>query len=534
MSEKKRVLVKEKLAPEGVAFLEEQGFAVDVGTGWDADELRARIKDYHGLIIRSATKVTAEVIQAADKLRVVGRAGVGVDNVDVKEATRRGITVVNAPQSNVLTAAEHTVALMMACARNIPQAHCDLKAGRWEKGKWGKGGVELQDKVLGIIGLGRIGFLVAERGRGLKMKVLAYDPYVPAERFHELGLERADSPGKVYREADFITVHLPRNAETIGFIDDDAFAQMKDGVRVINVARGGIIDEEAWARAIESGKVAASAVDVYPQEPTTECPLFRFDNVVCTPHLGASTVEAQLRAGMQVAEQVALVLKGQFAPNAVNIPLVPGEEADELMPYLGLCEMLGKLIVQVADAPVDAVDITYEGVIGRYDTRILTLGVLQGMLAGKVAGEVNFVNVAGIAEERGLSAREIKKPAAVDYLNVITVSARDAGGALDVAGTTLGPANRPRFVGIYGHDIDIEPVENMVFLRATAQVPGTFGKIGTKMGEFGINISQVTVAPSKPGEPEVMGLAVSEPLTDDQLAQVVEAAGLLDAKRVTL
>lgn len=530
----KRVLIKEKLAPEGIEYLEEQGFAVDVGTEWDADELLARIKDYHGLIIRSATKVTAEVIAAADNLQVVGRAGVGVDNVDVKAATRRGITVVNAPQSNVLSAAEHTIALMMACARNIPQAHADLKAGKWEKAKWGKGGVELQEKVLGIIGLGRIGFLVAERARGLKMKVIAYDPYVPAERFHELGLERADSPDRIYREADFITVHLPKNAETIGFVDDAAFAQMKDGVRVINVARGGIIDEEAWARAVESGKVAASAVDVYPKEPTTECPLFKYESVVSTPHLGASTVEAQLRAGMQVAEQVALVLKGQFAPNAVNIPLVPGEEADELMPYLALCEMLGKLVVQVADEPVDAVDITYEGVIGRYDTRILTLAVLQGMLADKVEGPVNAVNVAAIAEERGLSAREIKKPAAVDFLNVITVSARDAGGVLDVAGTTLGPAHRPRFVGIYGHDIDIEPTRHMVFLRAPAQVPGTFGKIGTKMGEFGINISQVTVAPSRPGEPEVMGLAVSAPLSDDQLAQIVAAAELLDAKRVTL
>ncbi|HQG55066.1 MAG TPA: phosphoglycerate dehydrogenase [Thermoleophilia bacterium] len=530
----KRVLIKEKLAPEGIEYLEEQGFAVDVGTEWDADELLARIKDYHGLIIRSATKVTAEVIAAADNLQVVGRAGVGVDNVDVKAATRRGITVVNAPQSNVLSAAEHTIALMMACARNIPQAHADLKAGKWEKAKWGKGGVELQEKVLGIIGLGRIGFLVAERARGLKMKVIAYDPYVPAERFHELGLERADSPDRIYREADFITVHLPKNAETIGFVDDAAFAQMKDGVRVINVARGGIIDEEAWARAVESGKVAASAVDVYPKEPTTECPLFKYESVVSTPHLGASTVEAQLRAGMQVAEQVALVLKGQFAPNAVNIPLVPGEEADELMPYLALCEMLGKLVVQVADEPVDAVDITYEGVIGRYDTRILTLAVLQGMLADKVEGPVNAVNVAAIAEERGLSAREIKKPAAVDFLNVITVSARDAGGVLDVAGTTLGPAHRPRFVGIYGHDIDIEPTRHMVFLRAPAQVPGTFGKIGTKMGEFGINISQVTVAPSRPGEPEVMGLAVSAPVSDDQLAQIVAAAELLDAKRVTL
>ena len=336
MTEKKRVLVKEKLAPEGIAYLEEQGLAVDVGTDWDADELLARIKDYHGLIIRSATKVTAEVIQAGEKLEVVGRAGVGVDNIDVAEATKRGVVVVNAPQSNVLSAAEHTIALIMCCARNIPQAHADLKAGRWEKGRWGKGGVELQDKVLGIIGLGRIGFLVAERARGLKMKVIAYDPFVPAERFHELDLERADTPGCIYREADFITVHLPKSAETIGFVDDDAFAQMKDGVRVVNVARGGIIDEEAWARAVASGKVAASAVDVYPSEPTTSCPLFVYDSVVCTPHLGASTKEAQLRAGTIIAEQVALVLQGKFAPNAVNVPMVPGEDRSAAARQLGV------------------------------------------------------------------------------------------------------------------------------------------------------------------------------------------------------
>ena len=406
MTELKKVLVKEKLAPEGVKYLEDLGFQVDIGTEWDADELLRRIPGYHGLIIRSATKVTADVIAAGENLQVVGRAGVGVDNVDVKEATKRGVIVVNAPQSNVLSAAEQTIALLMASARNLAQAHADLKAGEWNKGKWGKGGVEVRGKTLGIIGLGRIGFLVAEDARGLGMNVLAYDPFVPAEKFHELGLERADSPDKIYREADFITVHLPKNAETLGFISDDEFAKMKDGVRVINVARGGIIDEEAWARAIESGKVVASAVDVYPKEPTTESPLFRYDSVVATPHLGASTVEAQLRAGMIIAEQVAAVLLGQFASNAVNIPLAPGEDADELMPFLGLCEQLGKLIVQIADGPVDTFEIAYGGGIARYDTRILTLGVLQGILADKVDGPVNFVNVQNIAEERGITAKE--------------------------------------------------------------------------------------------------------------------------------
>lgn len=533
MAEKKKVLVKEKLAPEGIAYLEAQGLEVVDGTGWDADELLARVGEVHGLIVRSATKVTAEVIRAGEKLEVIGRAGVGVDNIDVKEATKRGVIVVNAPQSNVLSAAEHTIALIMACARSIPQAHCDLKAGRWEKGKWGKTGVELQDKVLGIIGLGRIGFLVAERARGLKMKVLAYDPYVPAERFHELGLDRADTPNRVYREADFLTVHLPKNAETIGFVDDDAFAQMKDGVRVVNVARGGIIDEEAWARAIESGKVAAAAVDVYPTEPTTESPLFKYDNVVCTPHLGASTVEAQVRAGTIIAEQVAAVLNGQFASNAVNIPLVPGEEADELMPFLPVCEQLGKLIVQIADGPVDSFDVTYEGALARYDARILTMGIMQGLLADKVEGPVNFVNVSSIAEERGLSIKETKQPAAVDYLNLITVTTRDRQGELSVSGTALGPKHKPRLVKVYRQDVDIEPAEHMVFLRYD-DVPGMIGKIGTKLGEFGINIGQMSVGRTVVEQKAVMGLTLDSPISAEQLEELIATCGLHDGRRVRL
>jgi D-3-phosphoglycerate dehydrogenase len=533
MTEQKKVLVKEKLAPEGIAYLEQQGFSVDVGTDWDAAELLARIPEYHGLIIRSATKVTAEIIQAGAKLEVVGRAGVGVDNVDVKEATRRGVIVVNAPQSNVLSAAEHTVALIMACARNIPQAHADLKGGRWEKGRWGKGGIELRGKTLGIIGLGRIGFLVAEDARGLGMRVLAYDPYVPAEKFHELGLDRAENPDRIYREADVITVHLPKNAETLGFIGDEEFAKMKDGVRIVNVARGGIIDEEAWARAVESGKVAASAVDVYPKEPTTESPLFKYDSVVATPHLGASTVEAQLRAGTIIAEQVAAVLKGEFAGNAVNIPLAPGEDADELMPFLGLAEQLGKLVVQIADGTVDTFEVAYGGGIARYDTRILTLGVMQGLLADKVDGPVNFVNVQGIAEERGLTVKETKQPAAVDFLNLITVTTHDEQGELSVSGTTLGPRHRPRLVKVYRQDLDIEPAEHMVFLRYQ-DVPGMIGCIGTGMGEFGINIGQMSVGREVKDQKAVMGLTLDEPLSAEQLEELVEACGLHDGKRVTL
>ena len=531
MSERKKVLVKEKLAAEGVELLKKD-FDVDLGMDWTDEAFMQRIGDYDALIVRSATKVTAEVIEAGKRLSVVGRAGVGVDNVDMDAATKRGIIVVNAPTSNVLSAAEHTVAMMMACARNIPQAHAALKAGRWERSKYG--GVELMGKTLGIMGLGRIGTLVAERARGLKMEVVAFDPYVPAERFLELGLEHAETPDRVYQEADFITVHLPKNAETLGFVGDEAFAKMKDGVRIINVARGGIVDEQALARAIESGKVAAAAIDVYPKGPTTDDVLFQYDNVVSTPHLGASTKEAQLRAGVQTAEQVALALNGQFAPNAVNVPFsLLGEEADEVMPYLRVCELLGKLLGQIAEGPVTTLEVTFEGVIGRYDTRILTAGVLQGLLAGRVEGEVNFVNVMAIAEQRGITVKETKQPAAVDFLGLIRVSTRDSKGELSVSGTTLGPKHKPRFVEVFRQDVDIEPAKYMVFLRYE-DVPGMIGKIGTKMGEFGINIAQMSVGRTVVDRKAVMGLTLDGPISAEQVAELVKAAGLQDARRVVL
>ena len=531
MNARKRVLVKEKLAPEGVELLR-RDFDVDLGVDWSDEEFMARIADYDGLVIRSATKVTADVIAAGARLSVIGRAGVGVDNVDLKAATRRGIIVVNAPVSNVLSAAEHTIGMIMACARNIPQAHAALKAGRWERSRYG--GVELMGKTLGIIGLGRIGFLVAERARGLQMEVVAFDPYVPAERFRELGLERADSADRVYREADFITVHLPKNKDTIGFVDDEAFAKMKDGVRIINVARGGIIDEEALARAIETGKVAAAAIDVYPSEPTTDDVLFKYDQVVSTPHLGASTKEAQLRAGVQTAEQVALALKGQFAPNAVNVPFSLGEDADEVMPFVPVCELLGKLVMQLADEPPDTFDVTFEGAIARFDTRVLGMAVLQGALSGRVQDEVSIVNVASIAEQRGLTVRETKLPVAVDYLNLVTVTAQDGGDPVTVAGTALGVKHRARIVQVWGQDVDLVPCPSMLFVRAKAQVPGTFGRIGLKIGEFGININQVSVGAAGEAQHEVMGLALSGPLTPEQVEEVRRSADLHDAKPVYL
>ena len=335
-----RVLVKEKIGDSGVELLREH-FDVDVGIDWDDTQLGERIGDYDGIVIRSATKMTAELIDKADRLRVIGRAGVGVDNVDVPAATRRGIVVANAPESNVVTAAEHTMAMLLALARNIPRAHASLIDGRWERSKLS--GVELYEKTLGVLGFGRIGQLVAQRARGFGMRVLAFDPFVSAERYRELGVDKADRPEDIYAQADFITIHLPKTPETEGFLSDEQFAAMRDGVRVLNVARGGLIDEAALERALDSGKVAGAALDVFPSEPMTESPLFGRDEVVVTPHLGASTAEATDRAGYQSAEQVVAALDGGVVSTAVNIPAIGAEDMEVLGPLLPLATQLGRL-----------------------------------------------------------------------------------------------------------------------------------------------------------------------------------------------
>ena len=342
-----KVLVKEKIADSGVDMLRER-FSVDVGVDWTDEELAERIGGYHGILIRSATKLTADLIGRADNLRVIGRAGIGVDNVDVEAATKRGIIVANAPQSNIVAAAEHTVALMLSLARNIPQAHASLTAGKWERSKFG--GVEVYEKTLGILGFGRIGQLVAARAQGFGMRVLAFDPFVSAERFRELGVDKAETSADVYRESDFITIHLPKTPETRGWLDAEAFAQMKDGVRVINCARGELLVDEALKDALDSGKVAGAALDVFPAEPITDYPLFDgYENVVVTPHLGASTTEAQDRAGVQTAEQVVAALTGGVVSTAVNIPAVSAEDMEVLGPYLPLVQRLGRLATALAE-----------------------------------------------------------------------------------------------------------------------------------------------------------------------------------------
>ncbi len=513
---KPRVLVKEKIAQSGIDLLRQE-FDVDVRLDITQDQLAGEIGDYNAIIIRSGTKMTAGIIEAAGKLKVIGRAGIGVDNVDIRAATKKGVIVANAPQSNIVAAAEHTIGLLLAQSRNIPQANASLKAGKWERSSFG--GVELADKMLGVIGFGRIGVLVAQRAKGLKMKVIAYDPYVSAARFEELGVDGVDNIDDLYSKADFITVHLPKSPETAGFVDEDAFAAMKEGVRIINCARGGIVKEAALLGALKSGKCAGAALDVFEAEPPAGNPLLDFDNVVVTPHLGASTVEAQDRAGTIIAEQVAAALTDKFVSNAVNIPVVSVEQMNVVRPFLPLCEKLGRLIMEIADGPLEKFDITYQGALAGYDTTLLTVAFFKGAFEGRVEETVNYVNATGIAEERGIKVTESKQKQAVDFTNLITVSSADRRGELTVGGTTIGPKHRPRFVQIYRHDIDIEPGRYMAFFRYD-DVPGMIGKVGTILGSHGINIANMNVGRKKRGGKAVMSVTLDKPIPAEVLAEI--------------
>jgi D-3-phosphoglycerate dehydrogenase len=526
-----KVLVKEKIGESGVALLRSH-FDVDLGTDWDDSQLGERIGDYDGILIRSATKMTADLIEKGARLRVIGRAGVGVDNVDVEAATERGIIVANAPESNVVTAAEHTVALLLALARNIPQAHASLISGKWERSKFS--GVEVYEKTLGIIGFGRIGQLVAHRAKGFGMKVLAFDPFVSAERYRELGVEKADGPDDIYAQADFITIHLPKTPETANFLDAEAFAKMRDGVRVLNVARGGLIDEAALKDALDSGKVAGAAIDVFPSEPMTENPLFGYRNVVVTPHLGASTAEATDRAGYQSAEQVVAALSGGVVSTAVNIPSVGAEDMEVLGPFLPLATQLGRLAMGLAEgSSVERIEAAFMGKIAEFDTRLLTLAVIRGALQGRSEQEVNLVNAPSIAQQRGIVVEEKTVSEAQDFNELIRVTVLAGDERVAVAGTGIGPNRVPHLVEVQGRRLTVELAPFVTVFRY-ADLPGMIGRVGTVFGSHGINISSAAVghAPNggaEPGEDGAHRLAAMVVTTDVAVsAEVVDEIVALD------
>jgi D-3-phosphoglycerate dehydrogenase len=489
--ERLKVLVKEKVGDSGVKLLQ-QHFDVDLGIDWSDEELVERIGAYHGILIRSATKMTAELIGHATNLRVIGRAGVGVDNVDVEAATSRGIVVANAPQSNVVTAAEHTMAMLLALARNIPQAHASLTSGKWERSKFS--GVELYEKTLGIVGFGRIGQLVAQRAKGFGMRVLAFDPFVSAERYRELGVEKAASSDEVCEQADFITIHLPKTPETEGWLNAEQFAKMRDGVRILNVARGGLIDDAALKDALDSGKVGGAALDVFPSEPITEYPLFEgYPNVVVTPHLGASTAEATDRAGFQSAEQVVAALTGGVVSTAVNIPSVGAEDMEVLGPFLPLARRLGRLAMALAEgSSVERIEAAFMGRIADFDTRLLTLAVIGGALEGRTEEQVNLVNAPTMAQQRGIVVEEKSVSEAQDFNELIRVTVVAGGEKVAVAGTGIGPNRVPHLVEVQGRRLTIELTPFVTVFRY-ADLPGMIGRVGTIFGRHGINISSAAI-----------------------------------------
>ena len=532
-----RVLVKEKIGDSGVELLREH-FDVDLGVDWDEAQLAERIGAYDGILIRSATKMTAELIDRAERLKVIGRAGVGVDNVDVPAATRRGIVVANAPESNVVTAAEHTMALLLALARNIPQAYVSLTGGKWERSKFS--GVELYEKTLGVLGFGRIGQLVAQRARGFGMRVLAFDPFVSAERYRELGVEKAESPQDIYAQADFVTIHLPKTPETEGFLDDEAFAAMRDGVRVLNVARGGLVDEAALERALDSGKVAGAALDVFPSEPMTESPLFGRGDVVVTPHLGASTAEATDRAGYQSAEQVVAALDGGVVSTAVNIPAIGAEDMEVLGPFLPLATQLGRLAMSLAEgSSVERIEAAFFGRIAEFDTRLLGLAVIVGALQGRTEEQVNLVNAPTMAHQRGIVLEEKAVSEAEDFNELIRVTVIAGGERVAVAGTGIGPNQIPHLVEVQGRRLTIE-LERHVTVFRYEDLPGMIGRVGTIFGAHGINISSAAVGhtpDSVDGHERryaAMVVTTDAPVGPDVVQEIVASEGFVDGWAVDL
>lgn len=519
-----KVLVAEKIAAGGLDALRAAGFEVTTCDGADRDALFAAIGDADAIIVRSATKVDAEALEHAPNLKVVGRAGSGVDNVDIPAATRQGILVVNAPQSNVLSAAEHAIALMLALVRNIPAADASLRSGKWERSRFE--GVELHGKTLALLGLGRIGALVAQRALAFGMRLLAWDPFVSSQRAAQMGVELVDLDEALAR-ADFVSIHVPKTPETHGLLNAAGLAKMKPGARLINAARGGIVDEAALAAAIESGHLAGAALDVFAVEPTTESPLFALPQVVVTPHLAGSTHEAQDKAGVTIAEQVVLALRGELAPYAVNVE-AGRDIPDVLRPFIPLVEKLGRILTHVGATAGD-IEFIYTGDIAEHDTRVLTLSALRGLLGAVVHEPVTYVNAPLLAEERGLRYTEVTSPTGRDYVNQVEIRAGDAR----VSGTIVGARNEERLTGIFDFTIEMPPGRYMCFLRYDDR-PGVIGAIGTLLGGHGINIADMRVGRLERGGEALMALTVDQAMTPEVLRELADGSGAKDARFIEL
>jgi D-3-phosphoglycerate dehydrogenase / 2-oxoglutarate reductase len=518
-----KILVADPISEKGVEVLRANPkFHVDVNTGLKEDGLLQIIADYDALVVRSQTKVNAKVIAAAKKLRVVGRAGVGVDNVDVDAATRRGIIVMNTPGGNTISTAEHSFSMMMALARKIPAAHASMKAGKWDRKSFE--GVELHNKTLGIIGMGRIGGEVAKRAIAFGMHVLAYDPFLSVSRAKALEVEVVEL-NDVYSRSDFITIHVPMTDQTRGMINKDAIAKMKKGVRLINCARGGLIVEADLIEALKSGKVAGAALDVYEAEPPKDSPLLALDNVVLTPHLGASTTEAQESVGTEVAEQIADALSGGTIRNAVNMPSVDAKVLEKLRPVLAFAETMGRLLAQLAPARLDKLTIEFSGKAAEWETNPIQRAILKGLLEKAQGAEVNFVNAPAIAGNLGLRVEEVKTAESEDYTELITIRA----DSHSVAGTFYGALTNPRIVRI--DDMPVEAVPTgVLFIMRNVDRPGVVGWIGTIMGKHEINIAGMSLSRDKEGGKALTVVNLDSAPSESVLAEIRADKDILDVK----
>jgi D-3-phosphoglycerate dehydrogenase len=518
-----KVLVSDNLEDVGLDVLrKEPGIQVDVRAGLKPDELKAIIGDYDALIIRSATKVTEDLLQSATKLKVVGRAGIGLDNVDIPAATKRGIIVMNTPTGNTITTAEHAIAMMMALSRNIPWATATMKAGLWEKKKLQ--GRELFNKVLGLIGFGKIGPIVADRARGLKMQVIVYDPFVSPETIEKAGYEPV-SLEELYRRSDYITVHVPKLKDTAGLLNKAAFDKMKDGVMIINCARGGVVNEDDLNAALRSGKVGGAALDVFEKEPPGDSPLFELDRVICTPHLGAATLEAQTNVAVQVSEQIRSYLKTGTIINAVNVPAVSGELLAKIGPLLTLGERMGCLLAQLCQGPAREVSIEYAGEFPEPDLSSVTTAILKGFLTPMVQDTVNFVNATMLAGERGIRVAEARARSD-EYVNLVTVTAVSNGIANSVAGTIFGRKD-PRVVKINNFRLELAPHGKFIVIHNNDK-PGAIGSIGTLLGTHKVNISQMRVGQQEDGDKTMIYFRTDNPIPDQVMQELRRLPLIID------
>jgi len=522
MSDACKVLIADKMDPKAAAIFRDRGIDVDEKPGLSPEELKAIVCDYDGIAVRSSTKINTGIMDAGlPRLKVIGRAGIGVDTIDVPAASARGIVVMNTPFGNSITTAEHAIAMLFALAREIPEADRSTQGGKWEKNRFM--GVELAGKTLGLIGCGNIGSIVADRAHGLKMKVVAYDPFLSPERAVELGVEKAELDELLAR-ADFITLHTPLTAQTRGILSREALAKTRPGVRIVNCARGGLIDEAALKDALESGHVAGAALDVFAEEPAKDNPLFGTRGLVCTPHLGASTTEAQVNVAIQIAEQMSDFLLLGGITNAVNVPSLSAEEAPRLKPYMGLAEKLGQLVGQIAGTEIRSIDVEVEGAAAELNIKPITGAVLAGLM-GTWSDTVNMVNAPYLAKERGIAVREIRNEGEGDYHTLVAVTVGTGQGAKRVEGTLFG--NRaPRLVNIFGVAVEAELTGQMIYIVNT-DAPGFIGALGTKLGENKINIATFNLGRHAAGGEAVALVAVDDPITADVAKQLHDLPGVL-------